>query len=125
MPRKILVVDDDHDIRRLLDLELRAAGYETVFARDAVSVAKVARDERPDLILLDLGLPGGDGFVIMERLNAFPALEGVPIVVVSARDPEHNRARALASGARAYFHKPFDPDDLLRAIGRYVGGADG
>jgi two-component system KDP operon response regulator KdpE len=124
MAPKILVVDDDPDLRRLLHLELKAAGYDTAFARDAISMIKIAREEQPDLILLDLGLPGGDGFVCIERLKTFPALEAVPIVVVSARDPAHNRDRALSLGAQAYLHKPFDPDDLLETIGRYVGAAN-
>ena len=73
---KILIVDDDQDIRRLLGHRLKSEGYVPVFAGDAISAVNLARKEAPDLILLDLGLPAGDGRLVMERLRAMPALEG-------------------------------------------------
>jgi DNA-binding response OmpR family regulator len=119
---KILIVDDDQDIRRLLGLRLKAHGYETVFAGDAISAVNQARNERPDLILLDLMLPAGDGYLVMQRLQAMPALEGVPVIVVSARDPQTEEERLVESGADAFFRKPFDYEELLRAVGRALGG---
>ena len=71
---KILIVDDDHDIRNLIAERLRSEGYETVYASDAMTAVTVARTERPEVIVLDLGLPGGTGLVVMERLKNFPAL---------------------------------------------------
>jgi DNA-binding response OmpR family regulator len=75
---KILIVDDDQDIRRLLGIRLKARGYEPFFAGDAISAVNQARKEHPDLILLDLMLPAGDGYLVVERLKAMPALEGIP-----------------------------------------------
>lgn len=113
---KILIVDDDQDTRQLLKIRLKSNGYETAFAWDAVSAISVTRAERPDLILLDFGLPGGDALVVMDRLKSFPALAGTPVVVVSAREPSGTEQRALAGGALAYIPKPIDIEKLLEAI---------
>src|SRR5688500_2449363 len=90
---KILIVDDDQDIRRLLGHRLKSEDYDTVFAGDAISAVNMARKEEPDLILLDLGLPAGDGYVVIERLKAMPALEGIPIIIVTARDVRAEQER--------------------------------
>ena len=118
---KILIVDDDQDIRRLLGVRLKTKGYDTVFAGDAISAVNQARHERPDLILLDLGLPAGDGFVVMERLRAIPALEGIPVIVVSARDPQIESDHLVEAGVDVFFRKPFDYDELVLAIERALG----
>ena len=115
---KILIVDDDQDTRQLLKIRLESSGYETAFAADAVTAISAAREEKPDLILLDFGLPGGDGVVVMERLKAFPALAHVPVVVVSARDPISTEQQAAAAGAESYLEKPIDNEALLEAIRR-------
>ena len=121
---KILIVEDDKDTRQLLKIRLESQGYETAFAADAVGAISAAREERPDLILLDMGLPGGDGVVVMERLKAFPALESIPVIVVSARDPGSTSARAADAGAEAYIQKPIDHYALLDAIHRVLGEPD-
>ena len=118
---KILVVDDDQDLAMGLRVRLRANKYATVFATDAVSAISQAKNETPNLILLDLGLPGGDGFLVMERLNNIESLASIPIIVLSARDPQANKERALAAGARAYFQKPVDNDELMAAIRKALG----
>ena len=113
---KILIVDDDQDTRQLLKIRLEAKGYETAFAWDAVTAISATREARPDLILLDFGLPGGDAVVVMERLQSFPALADIPVVVVSPREPSATGGRALAAGALAYVQKPIDNEELLGAI---------
>jgi DNA-binding response OmpR family regulator len=115
--RKILIIDDDHDFRTALTVRLRASGYATSFAADGVSAIRVARKERPQMILLDLGLPGGrDGYHVLQRLKINTELSHIPVIVLSARSAEENERDALKAGACAYLEKPFDDDDLLEAI---------
>jgi two-component system, cell cycle response regulator DivK len=118
---KILIVEDDQDTRQLLKIRLESAGYETASAADAVTAIQATRAERPDLILLDMGLPGGDGVVVMERLKSFPALESIPVVVVSAREPTVTEERARAAGAQGYVRKPIDNPELLAAVRGALG----
>jgi CheY-like chemotaxis protein len=113
---RILIVEDDPDIRQLLVLQLRSAGHETTVAGDGVSAISAARKSEPEVILLDLGLPAGDGYSIMERLQSFPALAHVPIVVVSARSPTVDGERALGMGVRSFVHKPFTAEQILAAV---------
>ena len=95
---------------------MRASEYDTAFASDAVMALSIAKKEAPDLILLDLGLPGGDGFLVLERMKNIASLACTPVIVLSARDPKANEQRALKAGAEAFFQKPVDNDRLLRAI---------
>jgi len=121
---KILIVEDDADTRELLKVRLHAWGYETAFAFDAVSAISVTREEKPDLILLDMGLPGGDGVVVMDRLQSFPALAHIPVIVVSARDAGTTAARAAAAGAKAYVQKPIDNEEFRAAVRKALGEDD-
>jgi len=116
LKHKILIVDDDPDLVRALRLRLRANDYDIVTAGDGYSAIAAAQKERPDLIVLDLGLPAGDGFVVLDRLQNSDALSGVPVIVLSARDPQANEERALKAGAAAFFQKPADNDELLNVI---------
>lgn len=113
---KILIVEDDQDMVRAMGVRLRAQGYNLAIARDAISAISMARKENPDLIVLDLGLPAGDGFQVMERLKSFPELMLVPVIVVTARDPKLNEELALQAGAYAFFQKPYEPGELHKAI---------
>lgn len=78
------------------------------------------RRERPDLILLDIGLPAGGGFVVMERLKSFPDFEMVPVIVITARDASEGE-EAVELGARSFFSKPFKGDELVAEIRRVLG----
>ena len=116
MTQKILIVDDDPDLRQALRLRLRANHYETVTAVDGYSAIAQAYKERPTLIILDLGLPAGDGFVVLDRLQRDDKLSTIPVVVLTARDPQCNEQRALRCGAAAFFQKPADNAELLEVI---------
>ncbi len=119
--KTILIVDDDKDVLYGMNIRLRASGYNVVVATDAISVISTGRKEKPDLIILDIGLPGGDGFLVMERLRSLYDLAFVPVIVVSAREPAGNRERALKAGAQAYFQKPVDNEEILAAIRKALG----
>ena len=113
---KVLLIEDDKDTVRAMAVRFKAKGYQITVAHDAISAISVARKEKPDVIVLDLGLPGGDGFTVMQRLKANYDLMLVPIIVVSARDPMFNEQRALECGAEMYFQKPFDNDEFFAAV---------
>jgi len=118
---KILIIEDDEDMRRGLNIRLKANEFETAFASDAAMALTIARKEAPDLVLLDLGLPGGDGFLVLDRMKNIAELAPTPVIVVSARDPKTNEKRALDAGARAFFQKPVDNEQLMKAIWRALG----
>jgi len=113
---KILIVDDDPNLRRALKIRLRANHYDTVQASDGYSAISVAQKEQPNLIILDLGLPAGDGFVVLERLRDSDTLSNIPVIVLTARDPQSNEHRTLQAGATAFFQKPADNSELLDVI---------
>jgi DNA-binding response OmpR family regulator len=119
--KKILIVDDDPDIRQGMHVRLQANHYDTFFAADAFSGMAEARKHRPDLIILDLGLPAGDGFTVMDRLKTVPYLAVIPIIVVSARDGLGNQKRAFDAGARAFLQKPVEDAEFLAVIRQALG----
>jgi DNA-binding response OmpR family regulator len=114
--QKILIVDDDPDLRRALKLRLRANHYDTVQAGDGYAAIAVAQKERPHLIILDLGLPAGDGYVVLERLQNSDSLSKIPVIVLTARDPQSSEKRSMEAGAAAFFQKPADNNELLEVI---------
>lgn len=120
--KKVLVVDDNEDILRGLRILLRAHDYVAVVATDAVTAISQAIKETPDLILLDLGLPAGDGYLVMDRIGNIESLAAIPVVVFTARDEENNKERCLEAGAKAFFHKPVDHTELLATIGEILQG---
>lgn len=119
--KKILLIDDDKDILQVLNVRLKSQGYQVAAAGDAISAISVARKEKPDLIVLDIGLPGGDGFIVMERLKALYEFALTPIIVVSARDAAATKDRAMKAGAVAYFQKPINSRHFLDTVQRALG----
>jgi DNA-binding response OmpR family regulator len=113
---KILIVEDDPDLKLALKIRLRANHYKTLQAADGDSAIAVAQRDHPDLIILDLGLPTGDGFVVLKHLRESPALSHIPVIVLTARSPEFNEQEALQAGATAFFQKPADNSELFDVI---------
>ncbi len=119
--KKVLIIEDDPDTQKGLATLLKAEGFVANFASDGATALSVAAREEPDVILLDLGLPAGDGFVVLDRLKKHLTLNSVPVIVVSARDAEVNRPKALQAGAEAFFQKPADFDALVKTIRSALG----
>jgi DNA-binding response OmpR family regulator len=119
---KVLIVEDDDDLRRGLTLRLRATGYEIVEAQDGVGAISVARNERPDVVLLDIGLPGGDGFSVMTRFANLPTLAGIPVVVLTGRDPRTTEPVVRQYNVAGYLRKPADNRELADTIARALRG---
>jgi len=115
---RILIIEDDADVRLGFQVLLNAHHYETFFAANAVAALEESRKHDPDLIILDLGLPAIDGFDLLEHLGQF-YVSMVPVIVVSARDIQKNKERAINAGAMAYLQKPWNDDELLEIIDRY------
>ena len=119
--KKVLIVEDDHDVRLGFHVLFKANHYDTILAEDGVSAVSEALKHQPDLTILDLGLPAGDGFNVLEWFRANMHLSVIPVIVVSARDPHGNKERALAAGAKAYVQKPWNDRELLAMISRLLG----
>ena len=113
MPNHILIVDDDKLLRRSLSLQLEQAGYRTSTAANAEDALALLQRQRPDLILLDVGLPGMDGLEALRRIHQ----DGdIPIIFVTARRREFDEVLGLELGADGYITKPFNPDVLLARV---------
>jgi len=108
-------------MRQVLHLRLKSVNYDTVPVADAISALSEARKNPPDLILLDLGLPGGGGLNLMQRLQTIPRLAVIPIIVLSAREKTAMEKPVLDAGASAFFQKPTDPEVLLQKIRELLG----
>lgn len=116
MAEKILVVEDDRDLRRALTIRLKANGYDVVTAEDGVFAVSVARNEHPDLVLLDIGLPAGDGVTVLERYAKLPDVRTIPVVVLTGRDPEVTEPAVRAHHVAGFLRKPVDNYVLLQTI---------
>jgi len=119
--KKVLVVDDDKDLLHGMNVWLKSKGYKVVFAIDATTAITMAHSEKPDVIILDISLPGGGGYHVMKALKTTSTQAHIPVIVITAGDESINRERALKAGAEAFFQKPLDHEDLLAAIEKAFG----
>ena len=119
-PRVVLVVDDHEDNRRILRDLLASAGYEVVEATTGDDGVAMAKARTPDLILMDIQLPGIDGYEATRRIKADDALRRIPLIVVTSYALSGDDAKALAAGADAYVAKPFSPRAMLAKIREYL-----
>jgi CheY-like chemotaxis protein len=116
--KTMLVVEDEPRIVEMLTTRLKAAGYRVIPAYDAVLAGMMALKHHPDLILLDISMPGGNGLLVAERLQHVETTASISIIFLTASRQPGLRARAMALGAVAFFEKPYDAHQLLAAIAR-------
>jgi len=112
----ILVIDDEADVLKLIEYNLKDAGYKTLTALDGESGLQMARDHKPDLIILDLMLPGMDGKDVCKELKKDKETEAIPIVMLTARTTELDRVVGLELGADDYITKPFSPREMVLRV---------
>ena len=120
MSKRILAIEDHAENRRILRLLLASAGYELIEAATGEEGIAMAEKERPDLILMDIQLPGLDGYEATRRLKANPDLRHIPIIVVTSYALSGDDVKAFVAGCDAYVTKPFVPRDLLAKVREYV-----
>jgi len=120
MKGRILVIEDHEDNRRILRYLLTSAGYEVIEAITGEEGVASAEAQRPDLILMDIQLPGLDGYEATRRIKANPDLRRIPIIVVTSYALSGDDVKALAAGCDAYVTKPFNPRQLLAKIQEYL-----
>ena len=113
---RILIVDDESAIRLVCQLNLDSVGFQTLEASDGESALALARTEQPDLILLDVMLPGIDGWRVAEELAASPETREIPILFLSARSDRADEERGHEVGGLGYITKPFDPEELIDRV---------
>jgi DNA-binding response OmpR family regulator len=118
---KILIVDDDVTITELMKALMTMEGYQPTAVNDSTKAVEVASTVKPDVITLDLMMPGLSGFELCELLHQDPRFAGTPIMIVSARDDSESKARAIQAGAKEYLTKPFVMNDLMQKIKELTG----
>jgi len=120
--KKILVIDDAADTRLVVSARLQKHGYDTVFAADALQAIAVARQTQPAAIILDLGLPGGNGLLVLQRLKNNTTLACIPVIILTADESPESKVKGLEAGAAAFLHKPAQEEALIAAVECAVGG---
>lgn len=124
MKKTILTIDDQADIRRLVRMTLEYDGYTVLEASEGTEGLALARSRRPDLILLDVMMPGIDGLMVGKTLQADPELSRIPVIMLTALDRDADIDAGMEVGVRAYLCKPFGPVELLQMIDSFIQEAD-
>lgn len=119
---KILLIDDHATVRSLIETMLALRGYQVLHALDGKIGLELARQERPDLILLDVMMPGLDGFEVCRRLKADQATATIPVIFLSAQDDHRSAAQGIDCGGIAYLRKPFRAQEILGLLQAHLAG---
>ena len=114
--RKLLIADDEDGVRSLVRMTLEADSYEILEARDGEEALAIAREQQPDLMFLDVMMPGSSGVEVCRALKSESATAGITIIMLTAQAQEKDREDGMAAGADDYFTKPFSPVNLLNKV---------
>lgn len=123
--QKILIVEDERDIADLVGFNLERAGYEVIKAHDGITGAEMAIHQRPDLVILDLMLPGKDGYGVFKEIRRDPRSRNIPVIMLTARAQTEDRIQGLEAGADDYLTKPFSPKELMLRVQAVLKRSDG
>ena len=118
--KKILIVDDNAELVRIMGAHLEGHGYSVASASDVDEAIKAVQKEKPDLVILDVAMPGGDGLDVLRRLNVSNPRNMIPVIVVTGMEPG-TKAEAFATGAVDFYLKPVNMDTLLECIREHIG----
>ena len=122
---RILIIEDERDIADLIGFNLQRAGYDVIKAHDGLEGTELALRERPDLILLDLMLPGRDGYAVFRELRRDPRTAHTPVIMLTAKAQTEDRIQGLEAGADDYLTKPFSPKELMLRVQAILKRSDG
>ena len=123
--QKILIVEDERDIADLVGFNLERAGFEVLKAHDGITGADMAINQRPDLVILDLMLPGKDGYGVFKELRRDSRSRDIPVIMLTARAQTEDRIQGLEAGADDYLTKPFSPKELMLRVQAVLKRSDG
>jgi DNA-binding response OmpR family regulator len=119
--QKVLIVDDEHNIRNILDFSLNAEGFAVISASNGEEAFDAAVNERPDLVILDVMMPKGDGFATCRLIKQDSRTAHIPVVLLTARTTREDRERGHEVGADGYITKPFSPDRVIETVQSLLG----
>ena len=119
--KRILAVDDQRHIARLVQYHLERAGYDVTLAYDGAEALEKVREIRPDLVILDVMMPGINGFEVLHRLKEDPDTEPIPVIMLTAKSESDDALEGYDRGAQWYLSKPIDPTELLTFVNNVLG----
>lgn len=118
--KQVLVVEDDRNIAKSLEIRLRSMGYKPVLAFDAVMGIQSAVTHKPDLVIMDISMPGGTGLSVAETMQELSATQSTPVIFITASKKLSHREKAIELGAAGFFEKPYDTERLLDKVSQII-----
>ncbi|MBE0428902.1 MAG: response regulator [Thermoleophilia bacterium] len=119
--KQVMIVDDEASLRALVRANLEIDGFEVSEAVDGIEAMKMMRESKPDLVLLDIMMPGKDGIEVLEEMAADSELRNIPIIMLTAKGEQEDLQKGVDLGARGHITKPFDPEQMVRTVKAALG----